>query len=90
MDMKVKNLMEQFEGFEVLAGKGGLDRRVSTVTVMDAPDIYNWMKGGEFLITISEIVNLDLNDSEDKFKIELCLKLMNMNRQYSLYMKTSI
>lgn len=65
MDMKVKNLMEQFEGFEVLAGEGGLDRRVSTVTVMDAPDIYNWMKGGEFLITTAYIMKdnpLELKD----------------------------
>ncbi|HSH35835.1 helix-turn-helix domain-containing protein, partial [Schnuerera sp.] len=39
---------------------------------------------------IIEIVNLDLNNREDKFKIELCLKLMNMSKQYSLYMKTNI
>lgn len=38
-------------GLQVLAGFEGLSRPVSTVTVMDAPDIYNWMKGGEFLIT---------------------------------------
>ena len=38
-------------GLQVLAGFEGLSRSVSTVTVMDAPDIYNWMKGGEFLIT---------------------------------------
>ena len=49
---------------------------------------YNTMK---YRFTkISAIVNLDLNNREDKFKIELCLKLMNMSRQYSLYMKTSI
>jgi purine catabolism regulator len=65
MDMKVKNLMEQFEGLKVLAGEGGLNRRVSTVTVMDAPDIYNWMKGGEFLITTAYIMKdnpLELKD----------------------------
>ncbi len=65
MDMKVKNLMEQFEGFKVLAGEGGLERKVSTVTVMDAPDIYNWMKGGEFLITTAYIMRhnpLELKD----------------------------
>ena len=28
MDMKVKNLIEQFEGFKVLAGNGGLDREI--------------------------------------------------------------
>ncbi|HSH36224.1 PucR family transcriptional regulator, partial [Schnuerera sp.] len=56
MDMKVKNLMNQFQNFKVLAGEGGLNRKVSTVTVMDAPDIYNWMKGGEFLITTAYIM----------------------------------
>ncbi|MBU5311274.1 PucR family transcriptional regulator ligand-binding domain-containing protein [Tissierella carlieri] len=63
--MKVKNLMEQFQDFKVLAGAGGLDRNVSTVSVMDAPDIYNWMKGGEFLITTGYIMRdnpLELRD----------------------------
>lgn len=65
MDTKVKHLLEQFEGFKVLAGAGGLGRKVSTVTVMDAPDIYNWMKGGEFLITTAYIMKdnpLELKD----------------------------
>lgn len=65
MDMKVQNLIEQFEGFKLLAGAGGLGRRVSTVTVMDAPDIYDWMKGGEFLITTAYIMKdnpLELKD----------------------------
>jgi purine catabolism regulator len=39
---------------------------------------------------ICEIVNLDLNSREDKFKIEFCLKLMDMSNQYSLYMKTKV
>lgn len=43
--------MQAFLGFKVIAGTAGLDRDVSTVSVMDAPDIYKWMKGGEFLIT---------------------------------------
>ena len=43
--------MEVFRNLEVVAGKEGIDREVATVSVMDAPDIYNWMKGGEFLIT---------------------------------------
>ena len=65
VDMKVKNLIEQFEGFKLLAGAGGLERKVSTVTVMDAPDIYNWMRGGEFLITTAYIMKdnpLELKD----------------------------
>ncbi|MEG2257641.1 MAG: PucR family transcriptional regulator ligand-binding domain-containing protein [Lachnospiraceae bacterium] len=39
------------ERLEVIAGHGGLNRKISTVTVMDALDIHKWMKGGEFLIT---------------------------------------
>ena len=35
----------------VVAGHKGLSRIVSTVSVMDAPDIDEWMRGGEFLIT---------------------------------------
>lgn len=43
--------MPVFRDFRVVAGAGGIDREVGTVSVMDAPDIYKWMKGGEFLIT---------------------------------------
>lgn len=63
--MKVKDLLKQFEEFRVLAGAGGLERRVSTVTVMDAPDIYNWMKGGEFLITTAYIMKDDPLELKD-------------------------
>lgn len=80
--MKVKNLMEQFEGLKVLAGEGGLNRRVSTVTVMDAPDIYNWMKGGEFLITTAYI----MKDNPLELK-DLVIKL-NENGASALGIKT--
>lgn len=43
--------MPTFEGFYIVAGHKGIDREVSTISVMDAPDIYEWMKGGEFLIS---------------------------------------
>ncbi len=33
----------------IIAGHGGMNRQVSTVSVMDAPDIYEWMKGGNSL-----------------------------------------
>ena len=45
----------------VVAGHHGLQRTVSMVSVMDAPDIYNWMKGGEFLITSAYPVKDDLH-----------------------------
>ncbi len=34
--------MPVFRNFRVVAGEGGIDREVGTVSVMDAPDIYKW------------------------------------------------
>ena len=45
----------------VVAGHHGLQRVVSMVSVMDAPDIYEWMKGGEFLITSAYPVKDDIH-----------------------------
>ncbi|MEN8235747.1 MAG: PucR family transcriptional regulator ligand-binding domain-containing protein, partial [Actinomycetota bacterium] len=41
-----------FEGTDVLAGSSGLDRIVSSVNVMENPDIVPWVKRGELLITV--------------------------------------
>lgn len=51
--LKLREILQMptFEGFYIVAGHNGIDREVSTVSVMDAPDIYEWMKGGEFLIS---------------------------------------
>src|SRR5947209_8672344 len=35
----------------VLAGSGGLDRYVTCVNVMEVPDILQWVRGGELLLT---------------------------------------
>lgn len=41
-----------FDGTAVLAGAAGLDRAVSSVNVMENPDIIPWVKRGELLITV--------------------------------------
>ncbi|MEN8039900.1 MAG: PucR family transcriptional regulator [Actinomycetota bacterium] len=41
-----------FQGTEVLAGAGGLDRVVSSINVMENPDIIPWVKNRELLITV--------------------------------------
>lgn len=41
-----------FEGTHVLAGAAGLDRVVSSVNVMENPDIIPWVKPSELLITV--------------------------------------
>ncbi|MBU5436909.1 PucR family transcriptional regulator ligand-binding domain-containing protein [Tissierella sp. MSJ-40] len=63
--MRVQDLLKQFDDFYVLAGEEGLNRNVSTVSVMDAPDIYNWMKGGEFLITTAYVMKDDPLELKD-------------------------
>jgi len=51
--MRVKDLLslDNAPGLHVIAGEKGINRRVVSVSVMDAPDICDWMRGGEFLIT---------------------------------------
>ncbi|MEA3502086.1 MAG: PucR family transcriptional regulator ligand-binding domain-containing protein [Actinomycetota bacterium] len=41
-----------FQGTEVLAGASGLDRAVSSINVMENPDIIPWVKNRELLITV--------------------------------------
>ncbi len=41
-----------FQGTEILAGAAGLDRVVSSVNVMENPDIIPWVKNRELLITV--------------------------------------
>lgn len=48
--LTVRNLLERFPDFSLLTNTE-LGKEVSSVSVMDAPDIERWMKGGEFLIT---------------------------------------
>lgn len=38
-------------GISTIAGAGGLDRGVRTVTVIDAPDTPQWLKGNELLLS---------------------------------------
>lgn len=42
---------DEFRDYEVLCGKKGLCRTVNSVTVMDAVDIENWIRGGEIVMT---------------------------------------
>jgi len=43
--------LEVLKGIEVAAGQQGLDKQVNHVTVFDAPDAAEWVKGHEFVIT---------------------------------------
>lgn len=67
-------MLNIFPDFTVCSGHKGLDKNISTITVMDAPDIYNWMKGDEFLITSG----YPFKDHPEKFA-DLILNLKEKN-----------
>lgn len=46
--MRIEGVQERMN---LLAGHGGVERVVSFITVMEAPDFYEWMSGGEFVLT---------------------------------------
>ena len=54
MAVTVKKIMEIetfFEAVTLVAGQDGTDRVISYVTVSETPDFYEWVSGGEFVLT---------------------------------------
>lgn len=49
--------MPTLSDLKVIAGQNGLDRQISTVTLLDAPDGPKWLKGEEFVLTSAYIFN---------------------------------
>src|SRR5689334_7205971 len=43
--------IEGLQDVKVLAGNAGLDRNVTCVNIMEVPDILQWVRGGELLLT---------------------------------------
>lgn len=39
-----------FPDFKLIAGSSGFNRELTSVSVIDSPDVYRWMRGGEFLV----------------------------------------
>lgn len=52
-----------FPDFKLMAGSGGFNREVTSVSVIDSPDVYRWMRGGEFLVGSGYI----FRDNPDEF-----------------------
>jgi len=50
--MKVADLFKKtvFPDFRLIAGAEGVSREITSVSVIDSPDVFRWMRGGEFLI----------------------------------------
>ena len=65
--MNVKELLslKEFQDYEVICGEQGLKNEVRAVTVMDALDIRNWVKGGEVLLTSGYAVFTWMNSTNE-------------------------
>ncbi|MEA4884759.1 MAG: PucR family transcriptional regulator ligand-binding domain-containing protein [Clostridia bacterium] len=48
--------LTQLSGVRVLAGKQGISRTIEHVTVVDAPDAVDWLRGGELVLTTAYII----------------------------------
>lgn len=69
-------------GFKVISGELGLHRKISTVTVIDTPDGFNWLNGNEVVITTTYASR----DSDASF-CEFVQKLISRNAS-ALFVKT--
>lgn len=67
----------------LLAGESGLDRRVTSVTVGEVPDIAEWLSGGEMVLSTMFAVKGDLERQR-----EFCKRVM-MADAAALFVKTT-
>lgn len=60
--IRVRDLIELtvLKESHVLAGFGGLDKRVTKINVMEVPDIVDWVRPGEFLLTTAYSIKDDI------------------------------
>ena len=68
---------------KIIAGKTGLHRRVSTVTVIDTPDGATWIKGNEFVITTAYAIK------DDTAQITTLIKQLVQSNASALGIKTA-
>ncbi|NMA13045.1 MAG: hypothetical protein GX933_07695 [Chloroflexi bacterium] len=59
--MKVSELflVPEFKDFKLLAGNNYQDKEITSVNIIDSPDIYNFFRGGEFLLSAAFILKDD-------------------------------
>jgi purine catabolism regulator len=75
--------LEVLKEARLLAGEAGLDRRVSSVTVGEVPDIADWLSGGEMVLSTLFAVKGDLERQR-----EFCRRVM-MAGAAALFVKTT-
>ncbi|HHX95190.1 MAG TPA: hypothetical protein GX691_05150 [Clostridia bacterium] len=51
MELREALKLEVLQGSKVVAGRSGLNKQIKEVNIIDAPDIVNWAREGEFMLT---------------------------------------
>ena len=82
--MKIQDLLtdERFSDFTLISGATGINREISTVTVVDTPDGAQWLTGDELVITTAFM----LKDDEDA--LLSFLRLLRQKKVSGLCIKT--
>ncbi len=75
--------LEVLKEARLLAGTAGLDRKVTSVTVGEVPDIADWLSGGEMVLSTMYAVRGDLERQR-----EFCRRVM-MAGAAALFVKTT-
>lgn len=63
MGISLRNAMKigKFGDCEVVAGHGGLARTIDNVTIMEVPEVVQWLKGKELILTSLYAIKDDIN-----------------------------
>ena len=58
MGIAIRELLalEFFKDFEVIAGRKGLDKEIQGLTVLEAPDAFNWGRGKEMVLSTGYVM----------------------------------
>ncbi|MDF2501848.1 MAG: pucR 2 [Anaerosporomusa subterranea] len=70
MSLTVRDVIQLFQGhsLRLAAGSNGIDNVVSSVNIMDAPDIGRWSKPGDLILTTAFTVKDDVSLQETLIK----------------------
>lgn len=66
-NITIKDILNtpDFSNFKVLAGEKALNKKVNSITIMDAPDPFPWSKGGEIVLSSGYIFKVHFDEFHD-------------------------
>lgn len=61
MNLTIKDVLQLFQGesMHLTAGSTGMENAITSVNIMDAPDIWNWVKPGDLILTTAFTIKDD-------------------------------